>query len=148
MFHIDNYIDAEANLETPEDVVLACIRSYKKWSSDCMSWAKRNRDKVSELTKGPAKICHLELRKRYCAPLNRQWHRSHSGYYFLGGIVEAKDAILKSEALSDREVLVYTAFSNNRNKTLKFHLVRQGRRWAIKSLQSDDGNGKWCEEFL
>ena len=148
MFQLSDYINSDEELDTPENVVLCCLSAYKKWSKDCASWAKANKHHVSELAKGPAKDCHLQIRKRYCAPLNRRWHRSHSGYYFLGGIVESEGTVLKSIQLSSKEVEIYTAFKNNKNKTFRFHVVRQGRRWLIKSVLRDDGNGWWTEEFL
>lgn len=148
MFQLSDYIHSDEVLDTPENVVLCCVSAYKKWSKDCGCWAKAHRHRVSELAKGPAKDCHLQIRKRYCTPLNRQWHRSHSAYYFLGGIVESESAVLKSMRLSGKEVEVYTAFMNNKNKTFRFHVVRQGSRWLIKSVFKDDGNGRWTEEFL
>lgn len=148
MFQINDYINSELIFDTPEAVVLACIESYKKWSNDCVAWAKKNRHKVSELSKGPAKACHFQIRKLYCTPLNRQWHRSHTGYYFTGGIVESDDTVLKSVRISDTETEIYTLFANNKNKSFKFHVVRQGHRWLIRTVERNDGNGKWCEEFL
>ena len=148
MFQVSNYINTEESLDTPEAVVSSCVSAYKKWSKDCASWAKDNRDKVSDLAKGSAKDCHLQIRKQFCAPLNRQWHRSHSGYYFLGGIVDSEVNVLKSVQISNKEVEVYTSFSSNKNKSFRFHVVRQGKNWLIKSVARNDGNGKWDNEFL
>ncbi|WP_415894486.1 NTF2 fold immunity protein [Neptuniibacter sp. PT8_73] len=148
MFEASNYIKPTESLDTPESVVIACITAYKKWSKDCQSWEKEHKGRVSELSKGPAKDSHIQLRKHFCAPLNRQYHRSHSGYYFLGGIVDSEASVLNVVHINSKETEVYTKLTNTKNKQLKFHVVRQGTNWRIKSLSRNNGNNKWVDEYL
>lgn len=133
---------------SPDVVVLEYIRTYKRWAKDCHYWAKENREKVGELSKGSAKNCLKEIQSMFLTSVNRQYQRNSSGYYFYGGTYDVNPEIEAVIEISKNEVLVITSPKRNVSPKYRFGLKRIAKRWRITTLERNAGPDRWSKDVL
>ena len=135
---------------TSMDTVVEFVKVYNKWAKDCHNLVKTDRTKLDELTKmdSVARKVLQSIYDKYCTSKNRQYHRTHTGYFFYGGTYNSSSEIITCTDLTRNKVEIQTAKIKNIATSKKYIVVKQGQVWKIDTVESLAGNNKWTSDIL
>lgn len=135
---------------TSMDTVIEFVKVYNKWAIDCHNLVKTDRTKLDELTKidSVARKVLQSIYNKYCTSKNRQYHRTHTGYFFYGGTYNSSSEIVICTELTKNKVEIQTPKIKNIATSKKYIVVKQGQVWKIDTVESLAGNNKWTSDTL
>lgn len=135
---------------TSTDTVIEFVKMYNRWAADCHNLVRTGRTQFDELTKNDsvARKVLQSIYNKYCTSKNRQYHRTHVGYFFYGGTYKSSYEITICTELTKNKVEIQTPKIKNIATSKKYMVVKQGQVWKIDTVESLEGNNKWMPDIL